>query len=198
MVSSAWSVAVALASVLFILQCEIPIARVSVGYIYSVSHALEANWRQRVLERRKGWGYVSPESPRHGSGVSVFFDHSSRAQRGRQRAGGQTARTSIRPISRRELSVPKARCCEVPQRRAGPLEGCGGAWPRREHACEKSSGEMASEVGPGRWPRRALRAAVESSFVKGFVGVSFGGADTARERHGRGSRAGEGKGRRAA
>jgi hypothetical protein len=54
MVSSAWSVAVALASVLFILQCEIPIARVSVGYIYSVSHALEANWRQRVLGRRKG------------------------------------------------------------------------------------------------------------------------------------------------
>jgi hypothetical protein len=44
-VSSAWSVDITLPSILHIVQCEIHIAGVLVGYIHSVSHALEAKWR---------------------------------------------------------------------------------------------------------------------------------------------------------
>jgi hypothetical protein len=45
MASRALSVAIDLASILFIRQYEVRIVRVFVGYIYSVSHALEAKWR---------------------------------------------------------------------------------------------------------------------------------------------------------
>jgi hypothetical protein len=44
-VSSAWSVEITLLSILFIVKCEIYIAGMFVGYIRSVSHALEAKWR---------------------------------------------------------------------------------------------------------------------------------------------------------
>ena len=39
-VSRAWSVDIILSSILFIVQCEIHIVGVVVGYIHSVSHAL--------------------------------------------------------------------------------------------------------------------------------------------------------------
>jgi hypothetical protein len=42
---SAWSVDITLPSILFIVQCEIHIAGMFVGYIHSVSHVLEAKWR---------------------------------------------------------------------------------------------------------------------------------------------------------
>jgi nitrate reductase alpha subunit len=45
MLSSAWSVDITLPSILFIVQCEMNIAGMFVGYIHSVSHALEAKWR---------------------------------------------------------------------------------------------------------------------------------------------------------
>jgi hypothetical protein len=44
-VSSAWSVGITLPSILLIVQREIHIAGMFVGYIHSVSHALEAKWR---------------------------------------------------------------------------------------------------------------------------------------------------------
>ena len=43
-VSCAWSVDIILLSILLIVQCEIHIAGVLVGYIHSASHALEAKW----------------------------------------------------------------------------------------------------------------------------------------------------------
>jgi hypothetical protein len=43
--SSAWSVDITLPSILFIVQCEIHIAGMFVGYIHFLSHALEAKWR---------------------------------------------------------------------------------------------------------------------------------------------------------
>jgi hypothetical protein len=46
-VSSAWSVAIALSSIPFILYCEFRSFEVAVGCIYSESQALEATWRQR-------------------------------------------------------------------------------------------------------------------------------------------------------
>jgi hypothetical protein len=42
-VSSAWSVGITLPSFPFVVQCEIYIAGMFVGYIHSVSHALEAS-----------------------------------------------------------------------------------------------------------------------------------------------------------
>ena len=43
--SSAWSVDITLSSILLTVQCEIHIAGMLVGYIHSVSHALETKWR---------------------------------------------------------------------------------------------------------------------------------------------------------
>jgi hypothetical protein len=38
-------VGIALPSIPFVVQCEIHIAGMFVGYVHSVSHALEAKWR---------------------------------------------------------------------------------------------------------------------------------------------------------